>query len=277
MAKKFLFESIFNSLKARFQKNTENVRLGLKYVESVPQLGEKFDMNTAKIKLPEECTSVIIMYPGNAIGKYRKIMDIWFNYGKIGRHDLENGVSMLDAIVTGWEEGKIVDSSSFKSLQWKMNEIQDIYMKYWRIMEEEENEYAKALKESECVDRREMKLFGPSTEVQYGAILRLIIGKWRLQPKFAESNLRNDEKLSDRLRSMCITLAKSMDSISVDQDDDDGFDRYRFEANQLLYYINWYNNLLERDINFNIIVARTGAMTIPLKVYPKRNGEWKRK
>lgn len=275
MAKKFLFESIFNSLKAKFTKNEENIRLGLKYVEAIPQIGPKFDPKTSKIQLPEECTSVIVMFPGDTVDKYREIMSVWFRYRKNGREELEKFISFLDAVVTGWEEGRSVQGPTFGALRQSLNEIQDSYMRYWRRMEHEEEEYNEVLKNAECVNRRFMKLYGPSKEVNYGAILHTIIGKYQLVPKYPEMNLRADERISDRLRSLCITLSRSMDSVGIEDDDDDGFDRYRYEANQLLFFVNWYNNLLERDINFNIVVARIGAMTIPVKVYPKRDDDWK--
>lgn len=272
MAMKPLLGSLFKSFMAKFQKNEESIRAGLKFVEAIPQIGDTFDYKTAKIQLPEECTQVIIMYPGKTVEKYKEILSVWFAYVHSDHKPFEVFVSMLDAVVSGWEEGKSVDAPTFETMQNKLNEIQDLYMRYWRRMEHEEEEYAEILKNDECVDRAFMKLYGPSTNVSYNAIMRKLFGKYRLMKKYPESNLRRDERISDRLRSMCITLSRCMDSMSTEEDDT-GFDKYRYEANRLLYYINWYNNLLERDIGFNIIVAKCATMTIPVKVYPK-HGKW---
>ena len=272
MAKKVLLDSIFTSLKAKFAKQEETIRAGLKYVESIPQIGETFDHRSAKITLPEESAEIIIMYPGKTIEKYQEILSIWFNYIKTDSKPFESFISMLDAVISHWEEGQSVQAPTFDSIRYRLNEIQDIYMKYWRIMEHEEEDYEKILQTDECVDRAFMRLYGPSKEVSYNAVLRKVVGKYRLIQKYPEMNLKRDEKISDRLRSLCITLSHCMDYTSTEEDDE-GIDRYRYEANQLLFYLNWYNNLLERDIGFNIIVAKCAAKTIPMKVYPKR-GHW---
>lgn len=246
-----------------FDRRTEELITTVQSIMVRDVIGDSIDYELAVIPLPKPMSKIVVYYAKEASVPYKLMMSEWFRYHKCVKAAVDEPLKLLESLVSGTTDEKIVSYEDITRLRKSMHPMETLLASIMPKHRYRMGQFSRGNTEADPIDSVHIDLYAPVTEISYLKIHDAIFKRTRIFTRNVIEYLKRDSHILDQLMRMSIQLHENLDRIGVGSE----YEEYRLRQHQLIEILLYYTDMIEEDIEFLEDIVDLSQTTLNTKIY----------
>lgn len=246
-----------------FDRRTEELVTTVQSIMVRDVIGNAIDYELAVIPLPKPMSKIVVYYVKEASVPYKLMMGEWFQYHKNVKNAIEEPLKILDGLVVGTTDEKIVSYEDIDRLRKSLRPMEKLLATIMPKHRYRMGQFTRGNTETDLIDSIHIDLYAPVTEISYLKIHDAIFKKVRIFTRNVIEYLKRDSHILDQLAKLSIQLHENLDRIGIGYE----YEEYRLRQHQLIEILLYYTDMIEEDIEFLEDIVDLSQTTLNTKIY----------